>query len=85
MGKFTMKHYQAIADTIKDLPVREVLPEQHQGKLTYPAIHYFVLMDAICDMLAADNEKFDRKRFLKVAGCPYFSRLSIASTVIKKW
>lgn len=81
MAKFSKRHLEAIAEVLKDVPVNEVLPKQHQGKLYYPAVHYFVLMDRFCEMAAASNKNFDRKRFLNAADCPYFDEVRMGVPV----
>ena len=64
-----------IAEILEGLTVCEVLPLQHQGKLSYAAVHYWALVDSFCIVLQEKNTNFNRRRFLKAADCPYFDEV----------
>ena len=69
---FTAKHFKKIADLVAGLPVAETLPKQHQGKLTYLSIHYWVFLHLLCVMFQEDNPQFNRRQFIQACGSPYF-------------
>ena len=59
MSTFTQKHYVAIAETIRDAM-----------DSTERSVVVASLAERFARRFAADNDKFDRARFLKACGLP---------------
>lgn len=82
---FTSKHMKAIAAVLDGLTVEEV-----RGTRTYssPIPHLtfdaYTLVEALCEMLAETNPRFDRKRFIEACGFKPWDELIMGQPFTKE-
>jgi hypothetical protein len=61
----TRKHFEAIADSIKNLKQGLI----DSGELIYSDLQLVIdMVDDMCDMCRQDNPNFDRDKFIKACG-----------------
>ncbi len=61
----TRKHFQAIADTIKQLASEGILMSPDSEERDYP---HYATAEAFADLCEQYNDNFKRDRFLKACG-----------------
>lgn len=83
MATFTTKHFNKLAEVLKDLSTVSI--QTGPGKMYWDAVHYFNLVDSLCLMFQEDNPSFNRKLFLDAIDCPFFTEVRMGVPVTVKY